>query len=316
MIAACAPLRDLFIPSAPRVPGEWAALIEELRTYERRIGFETTANFLQLSEERSGYAYCGYAPRLILPYSYEDPAIRWRHGVSEEDCRTLGDGNAFFGVAEALGEVGTPVTPSMITSKLDRFVYVVIHEDCHDQFELPYGIEEALCNLITYNAMEAFAEERFGASAREERAIRRYADAQSRQTRVTITVYGQLSVLHARYERKELTAEAFLWERSRILTLAQRSLSWKSGIPNSVGIANHMTYSRHYPFLENVFDALERDLARTVAFFRRVDAMKPSRAAVMKQYAIAKEESVEFIRAYEAAVVKTIEEALAERQLR
>ena len=24
----------------------------------------------------------------------------------------------------------------MITGKLDRFIYLVIHEDCHDQFEL------------------------------------------------------------------------------------------------------------------------------------------------------------------------------------
>ena len=59
-------------------------------------------------------------------------------------------------------------------------------------------------------------------------------------------------------------------------------------------------------------DALGRVLARTVAFFRRVDAIKPSPNEVMKKRGIASHDSVEFIRAYEAAVVATIEKALAE----
>ena len=71
-----------------------------------------------------------------------------------------------------------------------------------------------------------------------------------------------------------------------------------------------MTYSRHYPFLESVLDALGRDLALTVAFFKHVDRIKPSHAAVMKQHGIDIENSVEFIRAYEAAVVETIKRAL------
>jgi len=57
-----------------------------------------------------------------------------------------------------------------------------------------------------------------------------------------------------------------------------------------VRIANYMTYSRHYPFLESVFVALGSDLARTVALFRQVDNIKPSSAAVMQQRRIAKED--------------------------
>ena len=73
-----------------------------------------------------------------------------------------------------------------------------------------------------------------------------------------------------------------------------------------------MTYSRHYPFLESVFDALQRDPARTVAFFRRVDGIKPSEESVIGQHRIARQGSVEFIRVYEAAVVETIRNALQE----
>ena len=73
-----------------------------------------------------------------------------------------------------------------------------------------------------------------------------------------------------------------------------------------------MTYSRHHSFVVDVFDALGRDLPRAVAFFRHVDAIKPSAAGVMKAHGFASGNSVDFIRAYEAAVVETTRNALAE----
>ncbi len=311
LIAGCGQLRDLFVPSAPGVADEWAPLLDEIRAFERRIGFRETHNFLDLSHEQEAFPFCGYASRFYLPYSYQDPAIRWLDSVTEQECRKVGhDADIFFGAVEAWGEDGTPVTPSMITGKLDRFLYVVVHEDCHDQFDLPYGIEEALCNLITYKAMEAFIGEKFRFYTRENRAIRRYADVQSRLTRAAITYYEQLATLYARHERTEISSDVLLRERAAIFNKAERALAWDQGELNNVGIANEMTYSRHYPFLESVFEALGRDLARTVEFFRHVDQIKPSSAAVRKRHRLATEDSVEFIRAYEAAVVETIRKAL------
>jgi hypothetical protein len=73
-----------------------------------------------------------------------------------------------------------------------------------------------------------------------------------------------------------------------------------------------MTYSRHYPRLAHVHDALGGDLARTVEFFRKVDRMRPTEAAIMKKHRIKSATSLEFIRAYEEAVIDTIERALAQ----
>src|SRR5574340_999938 len=187
LTAGCAQLQELVSPPAPDVTDEWAALLNEIRAFERRIGFVDTDNFADFSREQDTFPFCGYVSRLYLPYSYEDPAITWLDPETEEECRAHGrDADVYFGTVEAWGEVGSPVTPSMITGKLDRFLYLVIHEDCHDQFDLPYGIEEALCNLVTYKAMAVFSEEKFGPYARENRAIRRYADTQAGFARTTI----------------------------------------------------------------------------------------------------------------------------------
>jgi hypothetical protein len=309
LAAGCVQVVDWFTPRAPR---EWAALVDDIRSFESRIGFAPTDNFLEFTEERGGYPFCGTASRQSLPYSYEDPAIQWRGSLTAEECRALGEtADTYAGTLEAIGEISAPVTPEMASSKLDRFLYLVFHEDCHDQFDLPYGIEEALCNLIAYKAMAAFSEEKFGSSARADWAVRRYAGLESQRTRSTITHYEQLAMLYARYERKDLTEEALMRERARVFARAQRDLAWKRGPLNNVGLASYMTYSRHYPFLEDVFDALGRDLGRTVAFFKRVDRLKPAPAAVMKQHRITDAKSVDFLRAYEAAVLETARKALA-----
>ena len=297
---------------APRVPTEWSALIDELRAFERRIGFRATDNFLAFSPEHRSYPFCGYAPTLTLPYSYEDPAIRWIEASSIEECASAGSGaDTYFGRTEAVGESGTPVTRSMTESRLARFMYVVVHEDCHDQFDLPSGIEEALCNVLAYKAIAVFSEEKFGWNAREDRAVRRYAERESRHTRVTKDYYEQLELLYARYDRKEISADALLVERARLFGRAERAIAWREGPLNNIMLASHMTYSRHYPFLESVLEAHGQDLARAVAFFKHVDRVKPSPAAVMARRGIASRDSVAFLRAYEAAVLDTIRQTLA-----
>lgn len=312
-LGGCAPPRgtdtDL---AAPRSYDEWTSLAADLRAFQRRIGFLDSKNFLKFSDEKESFPFCGLVSSFYLPYSYEDPAIRWLESVPAEECRALGENlDISYGASEALGESATPLTPAMLAAPLPRLIYLVIHEDCHDQFALPYGIEEALCNVITYNAMTAFSEERFKATPAQANAVRRYARDGARNSHLTVTFYERLAALYGRHERLELSSQALLRQRERIFRQAERQIAWPNGSMNNVWIANHMTYSRHYPLIERAFDALGRDLARTVAFFKQVDALRPSAAEVMAQHGLKTHTGVDFIRAYEAAVVETIEAELA-----
>ena len=306
-------MQEFLNPAPPDVSTDWAPLLAEVQAFERRIGFRETENFRNFSGDHVAFPFCGYVSRLYLPYSYQDAAIQWlESAATEEECRAAGgDADAYFGFVEALGESATPVTPSMVESKLDRFLYIVIHEDCHDQFDLPFGIEEALCNLIAYEAMAAFSSERYGRFAYANRAVRRYAGTQTQITKATIGYYEQLAALYGRHERAEISSDVLLRERSAIFRQAERALARGNGEMNNVTIANEMTYSRHYPFLESTFDALGRDLARAVAFFVQVDKIKPSQAAVMKAHGISDEGSVQLVRAYESALLTTIRQSLA-----
>jgi hypothetical protein len=312
-LAAVALLVATVAACGVRVPRAWEPLLGEARAFEQRIGFNKTATFLEFSEEQKSVPFCGHGSPLYLPYSYEDPAIQWYDVATERECRAHADGaDVYFGTVEVLGEVGAAVSPEVIGGQLQRFLYLVFHEDCHEQFDFPYGIEEALCNVIAYQAMAQFSREKYGPGAREYTAIQRYTDLESKRTYSVTVLYGQLAAHYARYERKEMSAEVLLKERTRVFRRAERALAWRRGSLNNVGMASEMTYSRHFPLSERVYNALGRDLARTVEFFRRVDAAKPSPANFMKARNIASKDSVEFIRGYEAEVVKIIEAALAQ----
>ena len=312
LVGGCAPPRspDTDLP-APASAWNWTALVAEIKAFERRIGFADTANFSRFSADREAFYSCGYVARSYLPYSYEDPAIEWFDSVGEQQCRAWGaSGDVVFSESEALGESVTPVTRSMLAAPLERFVYLVIHEDCHEQFRLPYGIEEALCNVIAFKAMVAFADERYRSMPREREAIQRYAREGAERAHLTVVLYDALARLYARHAPAGTPSFALLRHREKIFRRAERALGWATYSMNNVWIANVMTYSRHYPPLERMFDALGGDLLRMVTFFREVDAQKPSAAEIMTLHRLQNDSGADFLRAYEAAVVQAAQKAL------
>lgn len=310
-LAACfAPRSDTELP-APRSQDESSGLLAELRAFERRIGFAPTNNFRSFSGERRNYPFCGHVSHFYLPYSYEDPGIKWYDVPTEAECRADANGaDVTYGTSEAVAERETPLTGAMLVAPLHRFIYLVLHEDCHEQFALPYGVEEALCEVLTYRAMAAFGAERFRTLAAERLAIERLARQGATHSRITVASYERLAALYDRHERAVLPAPALLKERARIFRSAEKQLAWPRGSMNNVWIANAMTYSRHYALAERVLGTLGGDLERTVAFFRHVDKVKPAPAEIVVRYELAGDGSVAFVRAYETAVVETIEREL------
>lgn len=312
LVAGPTRVREWLFP-VPDVPQDWAALLAEVRAFERRMGFLATDNFRLDVRRQADHTICGYAPRFVLPYSYQDPAVRWANAGSAEACRAGANGDdVYFAQTEALGEVAAPMTVSIASGKLDRFLYLVIHEDCHDQFDFPHGFEEALCNLLGYRGMAAFARERYRALSAARQAVRAYADTEERLTHAVVQYYRQVEALYARHARGEIASAAVLIARARVFGAAERTLGWDRHTLSNVGLANEMTYSRHYPLQQRVHEALGGDLAQTVAFFKRVDRLKPTPAAVMAQHRIRDGKDVRFVRAYEAAVVDAVHRQLAQ----
>ncbi len=300
-------ISDFIEPVPPPIPADWTTLVQDIKTWQRGIGYRDTPNFARLEAPGRSLAFCGHASQSVLPWSYQDPVIQWPTVQNEAECLQAAgpQSDVYFGVADALGEAGMQVTPAMLTGSHDRFVYLVIHEDCHDQFELPHGIEEPLCDVIAYHGMSAWGRERSGRWGREARALARYAQRQIALTAPTLEHYGRLEALYARLARGEITLEALLPERRAIYASTMHALGWEMGELNNVSMANYVTYSRHYPALEALHLRLGGDVARTVAFFKRVDQAKPDHLTVVKRHQLDGMHGTAFVRAYETEVLET-----------
>jgi hypothetical protein len=310
MLTACSEPRTASVDGSKGLSAAaWMSLLAEVRAFERRIGFEGTNNFLRTVTRKQSFPFCGRVSRLYLPYSYDDPAIRW---FDDKQCGAAAENvDVFTGESEAVGESGTPVTQSMLEAPLARIMYVVFHEDCHDQFAFPHGFEEAVCNVIAYGAMLRFSKERYGIASPEFEAARRYVEAGARDARLTVNFYDTVAALYDRHARSDLSTAALLKARAETFAQAARALDWDADAVNNVFLANAMTYSRHYDFAADVLHALADDLARAVGFFREVDSIKPTPAQTMNARKLKTQSSVEFVREYEAVVVETTRKALA-----
>ena len=292
---------------SPAVGAQWETVLAQVRDLERRIGFRPTENFTRLATDLTSYPFCGRASNRRLPYSYQDRLIEWPEIEQEAECRRVGaDTDVYFDNVEAWGEIRTPVTVAMVAGKLDRFVYLVIHEDCHDQYDLPYGIEEPLCDVITHRAMKQFARERYRRLDIERRAIDRYVRTEPHATRIIIGYFRQLEQLYDRYEQGRISHAQMLERRTQIFRSAEGALDIGEGQINSIVFANYMTYSRHYPALAQVAARWGDDLAGVVAFFKLVDARKPERALVARRLGIEDEKDPVLLRAHEEAVLATV----------
>jgi hypothetical protein len=264
-------VRDVPVKAEPDTP--WQTVLAQAKAFTLRIGFVPTANFMHVSQDVKDFPFCGRASRLVLPYSYEDPAIEWLEAVSEAQCRSAAPAmDVYHGMSEAIGEVASPVTPAMIASGVPRMIYLVVHEDCHDQFSLPYGIEEPLCETLSYHAMKAIAAQPGPWNAAERRAILDYAVVNTAQIALNLRYYQQVALLYARHARGELREEALLHDRAAVFARAEASGGGPAGSINNVVLANRMTYARHHAFMERTFERLGSDLGRMVAFFQQVDA--------------------------------------------
>jgi hypothetical protein len=154
--------------------------------------------------------------------------------------------------------------------------------------------------------MTAFVRKRYGEYSPEAGVVRRYIEALEARAYGAIASHERLAMLYARYDRRQILSTALLRERAAIYEQANPALR---GEPNNVRLANYITYARYLPLLESVYARLGEDLPGAVRFFRRVDEIKPSSAVIMQTHGLNSQASVQFLRAYETAVLETIRKA-------
>lgn len=243
-------------------------LITEIRELESRLGFTLTNNFLEYSDAREAYYLCFYIENLTLEN------LLWEEGTAE-GCPGIAEVkyDIFFYPAEAVAGIGgTPLTRSLVTASLERFIVVVIHEDFHEQLgaysNLPPSIEEPAATLVGFIAAAQFAEEKFGKTSDAYKNLKDEASLFLQTADIHNDIYTELATLYSSVSSGEITEEEALVLKEEIFEKIRTQCAHfmdkmdttSCTRRNNADFVLGLKYTKFYPLMYEVYETQGEDL--------------------------------------------------------
>ena len=265
-------LFSLFIPGCKPGVGlsdkQKLELVNDIKAFEQRLGFNDTGNFLAYSDEIKAYDYYFYTSSTELPYSLDDPKLQTGIGSRKSVTIDPKKHDAYFYSIPSIAGVEAPVTKSLLNEPLYRFIQVIFHEDWHEQIALPLGLEEPCSEVVGYMAAILFTEEKFGADSEVHKTLKKYLKNRVRESEIYQEYYEKLNTLYTRFHAGEVADTEVFINKARLLESMGKELRgvWAGGRPgqlNNAFIAFQMTYLRHMPIMHEVLSATDFDLIKS-----------------------------------------------------
>ena len=249
-------------------------LIDKIKAFEKKLGFNETENFRVYSDNVEAYDYYFYTSKTDLPYSLDDPSLQHGRGKPENAPIDLAKYDVYFYSIEAVAGVKTPVTKSLLRAPLHRFIHVVLHEDWHEQMDSPLSIEEPCAEVVSYPAAILFAEKEFGRDSKVYERLKDGFRKKLEESKLYQQYYDELKLLYAQFHSGEISEAETLANKEELLeSMAEDLQGLWGGKPsqlNNAFIAFQMTYQRYFPLMYQVYSATGFDLRKTMAIFRSV----------------------------------------------
>ena len=255
-----------------------AELISSMKDFERRAGFEETANFSRRTSRTHVDYRCYYTGKLKLPANYDK--LKLRRGTPS-GCRVNEEKHdVFFYPLEAVASGHTPLTPSLEKATVERMLVVVPHEDFHNDSRMedwPAAVSEAASTLIGFLTAAEFAKERYGELSKEYLRLSREADIFLRKAEMVNRYAGFAAALYEKKRAGRIRRRTALEEKESLFERLGRecrelpdALSFNKcpGALNNAGLAFDRTYTEYYPLLYDVYVRKRRDLRSTMTVLR------------------------------------------------
>ncbi len=247
-------------------------LVEEIKDFEKKLGFSSTENFKTYADETEAYPYYFYTSVTELPYSLGDPRLQFGSGTPDSAMVDSRKYDIYFYDIPVIAGIGTPVTKSLIRGPVSTFIRLIFHEDWHEQIDLPLGIEEPSGEVISYLAAIQFAKENLGEDSAVHFYLRLYFSNRFREGRIYEKYYNQLSALYDRFHNGQISEVATLDVKAELFASLGDELHYVWGDKpdqlNNAFVAYQMTYIRHIATMYQVYSVNDFDLAKTVAIFQ------------------------------------------------
>lgn len=271
-VVACEPVSEDFpqrssVKVTPGVVKLRLKLVREIKAFEARLGWKPTDNFGQYSRTRGVYPYCTYAGEFDFILSNST--------TEKKKCEEEGAGrDTVYSEIEAIAGSNTPLSRSLVADGLPRFIYLIFHEDFHEQIlGVPtLEINESAAQLISLLAGRDFAREKYGEGSKVYRLLAADVELSLASARIENRYHKELSNLYDRVLRGELGREEGL-EKKALLFKEMRG-ECKKGVKlatsfscedmtNNAVFATNIPYAMYYPLFYDLYQSCALDVKKT-----------------------------------------------------
>ena len=261
-------------------------LTKEIKAYQARLGWNATDNFLRYSEAFESIRFCGHAGE----FDFDTHDFRAEKNVClKKDQRR----DAVYSEFEAVAGSAVPLSPSSVNATLERFIYLIFHEDFHEQVrDIPsLALNESATQLVSLIAARDFAREKYGESSAAYRSFARDIETSIQGAHIETRYYRELSLLYALVAKKKVNREMALNEKERLYRAMQDEckdivLSVANSckdITNNVLFKWNIAYSLHYPLFYSLNRCLGGDTVKTGRVIVALTAKKLTEAEFLRK---------------------------------
>jgi|GEM_PF-3176618 len=254
--------------------------VKEINRFgEQELRFKRFVNFQRYSNDNTVYFCVRLAPKGKLSYDYVQGEIKSTVHETLQEAREVAEQNkethdAYVYRLDAVAG-GYPLTNAFVELDKPRQVFLVLHEDWHDNIDFSLSLEEATGNVIGYaGAIEFFKQyAKDPVSAKKAERDARWALAKAK---VVVKFYQRLEKLYARkgiedsvreYAREELFKEA----KKECAEIDKKTGLTLSNLEfNNATLSTWMTYDRYFDLAWRVYLGTGKNLKKTVAIFRSI----------------------------------------------
>lgn len=265
-------------------------LVSAVKNLEKKLGFRRTKNFHKESAAADVAYRCYYTGKLELPASYEK--LQLVQGTKDGCPLDPRQYDIFFYPLQAEGNGKTPVSASLEHASVERFLFVVPHEDFHADKELrklPATWGEASATLIGLLTGAEVARQKFGGTSAVYLDLQGEPNLFNRKAEIVNHYFDRLRKLYAAVRDGEISEPDALVEKQKVFSEIHQACSAISPDPksfkrclaadNNAGLAFDETYTKYYPMMYQLYLAEGRELKPTLdALQRAMDASTDEQA--------------------------------------
>lgn len=242
-------------------------LIKKVKEFGEELGLEPTNNFKEYQEKVSKYNIFFFNEKTVVPYSYVDPLItvvQSPHDNLKDSIRhyeiDLEKYDVYFYVTIGVSG-GTYITKRLLAHSDRTIADTVLHEDLHDNINLPRHLEESIALLFGVAGASRYLKD----SDKDFRSTMGFALVDAI---LLDDLHGFISSLNQERINGKISMREYLEKRD-----AKIANSWYKSMAE---IAQHHTYKHYFVLWYRLFKVMNFDLKKLIVYLKEFPFEQPS----------------------------------------